>query len=216
MIFGKNVNLEDEIILKNLSEIEARRTIEETFKKAINSLTVYESGETEVRDTISVRKTRPFVINDTEFYRPNKSVFNIISGDSIFELRFAALLDSCSDVISFGKNYFAVNFKLDYLNASGVISYYYPDFLVKLKPSHNKEELYVVETKGREDLDDSLKFSRLEQWIKDVNSIPGSKQTWHALYVSQETFDKNRDDYRSFADLVSEFKDSRPKSINSM
>jgi len=212
MIFGQSVNLEEEIVLKNLSEIEARRTIEETFKKAINSLTIYESGETEVRDTISVRKTRPFVINDTEFYRPNKSVFNIISGDSILELRFAALLDSFTDVISFGKNYFAVNFKLDYLNADGVISYYYPDFLVKLKPTQGKEELYVVETKGREDLDDPLKFSRLEQWIKDVNSIPGSKQIWHALYVSQETFDKNRDDYRSFADLVAEFKDARPKT----
>jgi len=211
MIFGKSVNLEEEIVLKNLSEIEARRTIEETFKKAINSLTIHESGETEVRDTISVRKTRPFVINDSEFYRPNKSVFNIISGDSILELRFAALLDNCADVVSFGKNYFAVNFKLDYLNADGVISYYYPDFLVKLKPSQGKEELYVVETKGREDLDDPLKFSRLEQWIKDVNSIPGAKQIWNALYVSQETFDKNRDDYRSFADLVAEFKDSRPK-----
>ena len=212
MIFGKSVNLEEEIVLKNLSEIEARRTIEETFKKAINSLTIHESGETEVRDTISVRKTRPFVINDSEFYRPNKSVFNIISGDSILELRFAALLDNCADVVSFGKNYFAVNFKLDYLNADGVISYYYPDFLVKLKPSQGKEELYVVETKGREDLDDPLKFSRLEQWIKDVNSIPGTKQIWNALYVSQETFDKNRDDYRSFADLVAEFKDSRPKT----
>lgn len=212
MIFGKSVNLEEEIVLKNLSEIEARRTIEETFKKAINSLTIHESGETEVRDTISVRKTRPFVINDSEFYRPNKSVFNIISGDSILELRFAALLDNCADVVSFGKNYFAVNFKLDYLNADGVISYYYPDFLVKLKPSQGKEELYVVETKGREDLDDPLKFSRLEQWIKDVNSIPGAKQIWNALYVSQETFDKNRDDYRSFADLVAEFKDSRPKT----
>jgi type III restriction enzyme len=212
MIFGQSVNLEEEIVLKNLSEIEARRTIEETFKKAINALTIYESGETEVRDTISVRKTRPFVINDTEFYRPNKSVFNIISGDSILELRFAALLDNCADVVSFGKNYFAVNFKLDYLNADGVISYYYPDFLVKLKPSQGKEELYVVETKGREDLDDPLKFSRLEQWIKDVNSIPGSKQIWNALYVSQETFDKNRDDYRSFADLVAEFRDSRPKT----
>jgi len=212
MVFGQSVNLEEEIVLKNLSEIEARRTIEETFKKAINALTIYESGETEVHDTISVRKTRPFVINDTEFYRPNKSVFNIISGDSILELRFAALLDNCSDVVSFGKNYFAVNFKLDYLNADGVISYYYPDFLVKLKPSQGKEELYVVETKGREDLDDPLKFSRLEQWIKDVNSIPGTKQIWNALYVSQETFDKNRDEYRSFADLVAEFKDSRPKT----
>jgi hypothetical protein len=33
---------------------------------------------------------------------------------------------------SFAKNYLAVHFKLDYVNADGDISNYYPDFLVKL------------------------------------------------------------------------------------
>jgi type III restriction enzyme len=201
-LFGKAVNFEDEQVIKNLSEIEARRTIEESFKRAINELTIHESGDTEIKDTISIRKTRPFVVNESEFYLPKKSVFNVISGDSLLELQFAAFLDTCPDVISFGKNYFAVNFKLDYLNADGNISYYYPDFLVKLKPHSTKEECFVIETKGREDLDDSLKIKRLEQWCKDANSIPGAKQIWRHLYVKQDDFEKYRDGLKSFADLV--------------
>lgn len=201
-LFAKIVDLNDEAVIKNLSEIEARRTIEDSFKRAINELTIYESGDTEIKDTINIRKTRPFVVNESEFYVPTKSVFNIISGDSILELQFASFLDSCSDVISFGKNYFAVNFKLDYLNSDGNISYYYPDFLVKVKSNSAKEECYVIETKGREDLDDPLKIKRLEQWCQDVNSIPGAKQIWNYLYVKQEDFENYRDRLKTFGDLI--------------
>jgi type III restriction enzyme len=108
-------------------------------------------------------------------------------------------------VISFGKNYFAVNFKLDYLNADGNISYYYPDFLVKVKPKSAKEELFVVETKGREDLDDPLKIKRLRQWCHDVNAIPGAKQIWNFVYVTENEFKKYRDNLKSFSDVVSNF-----------
>jgi type III restriction enzyme len=131
----------------------------------------------------------------------------VISGDSILELKFASFLDSCPDVISFGKNYFAVNFKLDYLNADGNISYYYPDFLVKVKPKSSKEECYVVETKGREDLDDPIKLKRLKQWCVDVNAIPGAKQIWSFLYVTEEEFQKYRDGLKTFEDLVKNFRE---------
>jgi type III restriction enzyme len=206
-LYLEKANLEDEQVIKNLSEVEARRTIEETFKKAINELTIYESGDTEIKDTISIRKTRPFVVNESSFYIPNKSVFNVIVGDSQLELDFAAYIDSCPDVISYGKNYFAVNFKLDYLNADGNISYYYPDFLVKVKPKTSKEECYVVETKGREDLDDPLKIKRLKQWCQDVNAIPGTKQIWNFVYVPENEFKKYRDNLKSFNDLVVNFRE---------
>ncbi|MDA2970478.1 MAG: DEAD/DEAH box helicase family protein [Actinomycetota bacterium] len=201
-LFSKTVVLDDDQTIKNLSEVIARRTVEETFKKAINDLTVYETGETEIKDSVNLRKTRPFTINDSEYYQPKKSVFNIISGDSRLELDFSAYLDRCEDVLSFGKNFFAVNFKLDYQNADGNISYYYPDFLVKLTPLSNKEELFVVETKGREDLDVPLKMKRLKQWCKDVNEMPNAKQIWNFLYVPQDDFESYVDSLKSFRELV--------------
>ena len=93
---------------------------------------------------------------------PKKSVFNRIIGDSHFELLFAAFLDDCDDVVSYAKNYLAVDFKLDYVNADGDISNYYPDFLVKL----TDKRIFIVETKGQEDLDVPLKMATAAAMVR--------------------------------------------------
>ena len=64
-------------------------------------------------------------------------------------------------------NCLAVRFKLDYINADGDISNYYPDFLVKL----SNKRIVIVETKGQEDLDVPLKMQRLRQWCEDINRV---------------------------------------------
>jgi type III restriction enzyme len=101
--------------------------------------------------------SRPFIVKDQDFITPKKSIFNRIVGDSHFELEFATFLDSCPDVISFVKNYFSINFKLDYVNHEGNIANYIPDFIVKL----SDQRIFIIETKGLEDLDVSLKMERL-------------------------------------------------------
>lgn len=207
-LFGESVDLEDVNIIKSLSELEARVIIEETFKKEINKLTIHETGDTEIKDTISLRKTKPFVIKDSEYYPVKKSVFNIISGDSRFELEFAAFLDKCVDVVSIGKNYNNfVNLKLDYINSDGNISYYLPDFLVKLETKNGIETCVVIETKGREDLDVPLKMKRLKQWCEDVNKLPDNKQIWKFSYVTQVEFDKYKDNLNTFSDIQKSFKE---------
>ena len=164
-LFDKPVDLEDLNTLRNLSELAVSKTIQETFKKKINSLTVLDKGEAEIRDYIKISKCRPFVAKDQGYLIPKKSVFNKIIGDSGFELEFASFLDNCEDIISYVKNYFAVSFRLDYKTKDGDISNYYPDFIVK----KTEKDIWIVETKGREDLDDPLKISRLKQWCDDVN-----------------------------------------------
>ena len=128
---------------------------------------------------------RPFVVKEQTSFTPQKSLFNKIVGDSLLELRFAKFLDQATDVVSFVKNYFALNFKLDYINALGEISNYYPDFIVKL----SEREVYVVETKGLKDLDDPLKIRRLKQWCEDVNKSH-SDIKYGFVYVDQENYDR--------------------------
>ena len=159
--------LEDPNTLRNLSELAATKTLVETFKKAINALTIQDKGDAEIRDSIKLRQTRPFVAKEQAYLIPTKSVFNRIIGDSHFELLFARFLEDCNDVISYAKNYMAVHFKLDYVNADGNISDYYPDFFVKL----SDKQMYIVETKGQEDLDVPLKMQRLRQWCQDINQV---------------------------------------------
>ena len=100
-----------------------------------------------------------------KIFTAQKSVFNKIVGDSDFELEFADFLESADDVLSFAKNYYEIHFKIDYKNASGAISSYYPDFFIKT----DNKTIYIVETKGREDLDDIEKIKRLEQWCEDAS-----------------------------------------------
>ena len=199
-LFDCQVNLESPNTLRNLSELPATKMLIDSFKKAINALTVQDKGNAEIRDTIKLRQTRPFVAKDQGYLVPKKSVFNRIIGDSELELLFARFLEDCPDVISYAKNYLAVHFKLDYVNSDGDISNYYPDFLVKL----SGKRIAIVETKGREDLDVPLKMARLRQWCEDTNAIQ-SDVTYDFAYVDEEGFKKYAP--KSFADLLSGFRE---------
>jgi type III restriction enzyme len=184
-LFGTTVDLEAPNTLRNLSELAATKAVIESFKKAINELTVRTKGDAEIRDTIKLRQTRPFVVKDQGYLMAKKSVFNRVIGDSPFELRFASFLEDCSDVAAYAKNYLAVHFKLDYVKANGDISNYYPDFLVKLADGR----IVVVETKGQVDEDVPLKMARLRQWCEDLNSLQSAVKYAFA-YVDDESFQK--------------------------
>lgn len=206
-LFGKVVDLEDSNILRNLSDPVASRTIFEAFKTAINNLTIRDKGNAEIRDSIRIRNMRPFVVKDQKNIKAKKSVFNKIVGDSVLELRFSQFLERVPDVISYAKNYPQLNFKIDYVDAVGNISNYIPDFLVKI----SDKKMFVVETKGLEDLDDPIKIKRLRQWCADVNATHSDVE-FDFVYVDQENFDKltgadgrSKDELATFSDLVARF-----------
>ncbi|MGA9039747.1 MAG: DEAD/DEAH box helicase family protein [Terriglobales bacterium] len=199
-LFGRQVELEDPNTLRNLSELAATKSLLESFKKAINALTIQERGDAEIRDTIKLRQTRPFVAKDQGYLIPKKSVFNRIIGDSHFELLFARFLEDCEDVASFAKNYLAVHFKLDYVKADGDISNYYPDFLVKL----TDKRVFVAETKGMEELDVPRKMARLRQWCEDINRVQ-SEVKYDFVYVDHESFEKYKP--TSFRQLIDSFRE---------
>lgn len=197
-MFEDKIALTDLNVLRNLSEVEYIRMIKDVFKKSINELTVQDKGDTEIKNYIKVSDARPFVVNDKSFLIPQKSVFNKIVGDSNFELEFSAFLEKCDDVVSFAKNFQnkeANALRIEYKNSEGFIATYYPDFFVNI----GDKEIYIIETKGREEEDDKLKFERLQKWCVDVNERQ-SKATYKALYIKQEHFEK--DGAKSFNDLV--------------
>jgi len=200
-MFDSDVQLTDLNTLRNLSEIEYIKLIKESFKKAINELTVQDSGDTEIKNYIKISESRPFVVNDKGFLIPKKSVFNKIVGDGGFELEYSAFLESCEDIVSFSKNFQnkeANALRIEYKNSEGFIAYYYPDFFVKTDP----KVVYIVETKGREEDDDKLKFERLKKWCDDVNNRQ-SKMTYKALYVKQTEW--NKDKFKNFDEVIRVF-----------
>jgi type III restriction enzyme len=202
-LFDRQVELESPNTLRNLSELVAAKTLLETFKQAINALTVQDQGDAKIRDTIKLRQTRPFVAKDQGYLVPKKSVFNRIIGDSRFELLFARFLEDCDDVVSFAKNYLAVHFKLDYVKANGDISNYYPDYLVKLSTNR----IFIVEIKGLEDVDVPQQMARLRQWCEDINRVQ-SEVKYDFVYVDQESFEKFKPvSFRQLVDGFREYKE---------
>jgi len=166
-LFNVTVEIDNLNTLRNLSELYVNKIIVETFKKQINKLLVRDKGCAEIRDHIKIKDVRPFVVKEQAYFIPKKSVFNKIIGDSSFELSFASFLDSCEDVASYAKNYLAVHFGIDYVKSDGSISNYYPDFFVKTASG----ELYIIETKGLEDIEVQHKWSRLVEWCADINAL---------------------------------------------
>ena len=201
-LFGEAIALEDPNTLRNLSELPATKTVMETFKYAINDLTIQDRGDAELSETTRAQDARPFMVKEQDYLVPQKSVFNRVTGDSHFELEFAAFLENCPDVVSYVKNEFSLHFKLDYINADGDISNYYPDFVVKLTDGR----VIVAETKGREDLDVPLKMQRLSQWCEDVNGV-SSDVDYDFVYVDQESFDVYRPTtFQQLLDSFTEYK----------
>lgn len=198
------VNLEDAQILRNLSEPAAGKILFDSFKSAINALTVQDKGSTRIEDHIRLRDTRPFRTEHRAFLPTKKSVFNKIVGEPNaggLELAFAKFLDDAPDVVSFAKNYLAVGFKVEYIKANGDLSHYIPDFIVKTIDG----TVWLAETKGREEIDLPQKMKRLRLWCEDATmaSHHEHRSTYRFVYVDQESFERHSP--TSFSDLMSAF-----------
>ena len=200
------VDLEDPVILRNLSEPEVGKVLHDKFVRAINGLTIRDSGSARIEDRIRLRDTRPFRTDPREYYPPKKSVFSKIVGEPNaggFELRFARFLDDAPDVVAFAKNYLAVGFKLDYVRADGDLSNCIPDFLLRTDDG----TVWVVETKGRVELDLPPKMARLAQWCDDATEASRAEggPEYRFVYVDEAGFDRARP--KDFAGLAAGFRE---------
>ncbi|MBM7485172.1 type III restriction enzyme [Bradyrhizobium sp. USDA 3686] len=205
-LFVRTVDLEDPVVLRNLSEPEVGKVLFDHFRMAINALTIRDSGSSRIEGHIRLRDTRPFRTEPRDFLLTKRSVFNRIVGEANaggLELAFASFLDTAPDVQAFGKNYMAVGFKLDYVKANGDLSTYTPDFIVRTTDG----SVWIVETKGREELDVPQKMARLGQWCADATeaSVSEGARRFGFVYVDQESFEKHKP--TSFAGLIGTFRE---------
>ena len=203
-LFSSEVELSDAQTMRNLSELLPKHILKTTFKKAIDELTISDKGTAEVKNFLSLKLTKPKIADNQPYIIPKKSVFNKIIGDNPFELELASFLEyRFGDVISYAKNTMGeggINFKMEYQALDGNIREYYPDFFIKTSPV----TFYILETKGREDLDDVRKIQRLATWCKDINSAQ-SEYLYLPIYVKQEKWEEIKNDLKTFKDLCKIF-----------
>lgn len=113
-----------------------------------------------------MQKNNPFhILNPNERWAPTQGQLDAFQ--NAYEKLLPPLLHKIRLAVSEWreKGYVGVNFKMEYQAEDGNIRDFFPDFFVK----RDDKEIFIVETKGREDLDDIRKIKRLCLWCNDVN-----------------------------------------------
>jgi len=192
VLFGEKVDLNDRGVIKQLSEPETQQVVYDVFSDAINKLTLVKQGVDAEGEYIKASQSKGFEWSG-ETYDGEKQVFNLVACESGFENRFAQFLDRSDDILAFVKNNRYVHFQVEYLSYKGGMRYYYPDFIVK-----TKDGMFVVETKGLEDLEVAKKDERMKQWCKDASRITGQK--WQYFKLLEDDFKKYQ--FKSFEDIT--------------
>lgn len=181
-LFEGRVDLDDPNVLRNLSEVLVSQAITRSMKEAINKLTVHDSGDARIVERVKLSETRPQVTRRRPAFQSSKSLLNLVAGDNPFEQGFAEFLHSAPDVQAFYKNSESTNFTLEYQAAGGgIIRDYRPDFVAR--DAHGT--IWVIETKGREDIYDARKWDRLKLWCADATE-QDAPRVYRAMFVRQE------------------------------
>ncbi|PIP11687.1 MAG: hypothetical protein COX49_09740, partial [bacterium (Candidatus Stahlbacteria) CG23_combo_of_CG06-09_8_20_14_all_40_9] len=193
-LFTEKVAFEDPRVLYKLSSSEVQEQLITLFVNAFKDLTFTER-EPKKQDTIKLSDTRPFVWSKL-VYSANRCIFNYVPCDNGLEVDFARFMDRAEDVASFSKIISKIGFFVEYRDSEGNFHpAYHPDFLIKT----NEGKFFVIETKGRVDVDVEYKDKRIKQWCEDATNLTGNG--WSFVRVNQEEFEEYR--FKSIRELIS-------------
>ncbi len=212
-LFDKKVSVEDPSTMANVKTDETTNRIKDTFKKEINKLSIKENKDFKLEETLSFKNTDPLIperyaeeiyslnLKPIVIYDVKKTLFNKVVLDSQFEKKFVMLLENCSDIISYVRNYPKKQgfFSVGYINIDDRNANFYPDFIVKTPGN----EMYIVETKGFPDPNQDKKMESLKKWCKKANSNKESKMSYKFLFIDQQNFEKMHP--QTFSELIKNF-----------
>ncbi len=192
-LFDTAVDLEDPRVLYKLSSPDVQEKLINLFVSRFKDMTFTER-EPEVKDYIRLSDTDPFPWSKL-VYPADKCIFNYTPCDNNFEVDFAKFLDRADDVEAFSKVVPKIGFFVEYRDSEGNLKTYYPDFVVVTENEGN----FVIETKGRVDIDVKSKDDRIIKWCDDATKLIG--EPWRFVRVDQEEFGRYR--FKSVKELLS-------------
>jgi type III restriction enzyme len=191
--FGENVDLSTPPMIKAISSNIAQYVTVKEFVKALREVVVEELEPQLLHEGRKLSETPPF-----PYSRPtmeaSKTVFNLVQCDNDFEKKFACFLQDASDIERFAKLPERFGFSIEYTDSVGNLRYYEPDFVaVTTDGTH-----FLLETKGREDLDVKHKDRAAALWSENATQL--TEITWRYLIVHQKEYAALQAD--EFSDLL--------------
>ncbi len=190
--FGKTVNLNETSVIRAMSSNIASYVVIKEFEKALRNVIVEDKKPELVTLNRFLSSTPPFPFSKN-VHEASKTIFNYVACHNEFEISFAKFLQSTSDVKAFAKLPEQFGFSINYTDSIVNMRYYYPDFVAKL----NNESYWLIETKGREDIDVLHKDRAAKLWCEYATELSGAN--WKYIKVGQKEFEKLHPD--SFQEL---------------
>jgi len=191
-LFDKSLDFNEDD-LKRLNNAKVRVRLIEVFIDRINDLTAVSEDIELVGEELRAVNIKPFPWS-RDVFEAKKIVLNLTPVENKLEEQFTCLLDNDDDVLAFMKNHQqTLNFHITYIDTNGFVRGYIPDFIAKTKDIY-----WIIEMKGREDVDVKLKDRRAEEWCKQVSKLTGKE--WAYKRIDQARFEKER--FSRLADLV--------------
>ena len=195
--FGGRVELADVAVRRALNDAGLFEAIATLFSRRIGELTTEQRSLEVVGAPYRLSETPEFTWR-RHFTTAGKTIFNIVACYNNYEARFAEFLDRAEDVDRFAElaEWFT-GFHVQYLKSSGAVGTYYPDFVV-IQTVGEGHVNWIIETKGREDIEVAAKDAQMARWCREVSGVSGD--LWRYLKVPQVIFDRRG--FASLADLV--------------
>lgn len=191
--FGQNVDLTDKNVILAMSTNIASFVVIKEFEKALREI-VIEHKEPQLLSANRMLSTTPPFPTSKKLLEAKKTVFNYTACGNDFEYDFAKFLDKAEDVKSFAKIPDQFGFCVQYTDTLANIRNYFPDFIAVADDGTK----WIVETKGREDIEVRLKDNAAINWCKAATEL--TKEQWKYLKVPQKEFEGLHPD--TFEELI--------------
>ena len=190
--FGQTVDLADKNVILAMGSNVASFVVTKEFEKLLREI-VIEHKEPELLSAERFLSSTPAFPTSKKILEAKKSVFNYVPCDNEFEYDFAKFLERSDDIAAFSKLPEQFGFCIQYTDTLANIRNYFPDFIAVTEDGTK----WIIETKGREDIEVRLKDNSAINWCDSASSL--TKDNWKYLKVPQKEFEKLHPD--SFEEL---------------
>ena len=183
--FGETVDLQTPEMIKAISTPVAGFLTVKTFATALRGLVVEELTPMLEGPGRKLSETEGFPFSHPTFVA-QKTIFNLVAAANDFERDFARFLEDCDDVVAFAKlpPTSRLPITIEYTDNATNLRFYEPDFVAVVDDRTH----WLIETKGREDLDVVHKDRAARIWCENATLLTGT--SWSYLKVPQTEFGK--------------------------
>jgi type III restriction enzyme len=191
LLFAEQTSLFDERLVARLGDSDVAEHVRAVFVPLVRARATVEGDRKILAEPRPLSLWRPFQVTQSE-RRPavqaSRTLFNLVPcNNASLEVAMAGFLDRAGDVAAFAKNAGPQALRIDFLASGGRLAFYTPDFFARAKDGR----CYLIETKGRVDLDVPRKARAAIAWCEAATA---AGMPWRYIYVPQGAFERLHQD----------------------